>query len=99
MITRTHAVPDTHTPHIRPTGLPFADALGALGQLAEEDELVSLAVASIPAAIASEGCLTSTQLQRWFWDVERDAGRLALVPKLKPGRYSRAHTPNTHTHP
>ena len=61
-------------------GLPFADALDMLGPLAKDDELIALVVDSIPPQVAREGAMTSTQLQQWFWEVERDAARVALLP-------------------
>jgi len=61
-------------------GLPFADALDMLGPLAKDDELIALVVDSIPPQVAREGAMTSTQLQQWFWEVERDAARVGLLP-------------------
>ncbi|QDZ18811.1 hypothetical protein A3770_02p13290 [Chloropicon primus] len=61
-------------------GLPFADALEVLGPLAKDDEFIALVVASIPSHVAEKGAMSSTQLQEWFWEVEKDAARVALLP-------------------
>lgn len=69
-------------------GLPFAEALDMLGPIAADDEFIATVISSIPPLVAKEGAMTNIQLQKWFWEVEHAATKVALLPEEGAGLLS-----------
>lgn len=66
-------------------GRPFSEALDSLSPVAKDDDLIALVISSVPKKAARDGVLTSTQLQRWFWSLEKEAAKVALLPEQGAG--------------
>jgi hypothetical protein len=71
-------------------GLPFSDALDMLSPLAQDDEFIATILSSIPSVVAKEGAMTTTQLLTLFWETEKAAGKVALLPTEGAGFLSKA---------
>ena len=66
-------------------GLPFAEGLDLLAPLAKEDDFIATVIRSIPSDVAKDGAMTNIQLQKWFWEVESAATKVALLPEKEAG--------------
>ena len=66
-------------------GLPFAEGLDLLAPLAKEDVFIATVIRSIPSDVAKDGAMTNIQLQKWFWEVESAATKVALLPEKEAG--------------